>query len=298
METNNLQEQAPVMDLPEEKKPYPFVLQEHIRGKSAHLDIRFAVNNHLIGFTLDDPGRVGDPLRFSNNAEKSSENKVLAQPKARQPREWLKVNGEIEPGDIGATKDLPARFKILDKGMYEMGAQKTNFLEVYLLGNTYKGRFIFRKLQRPSDTDKAGKKPFVWFVWKPVKQGPYVLSSRAILQKWVPPKGRSALPREWENKIPSELRWWEKNWEGDKAIATIKSIRQIFLKRNILFKEKLDSQNTHKPSGKLKDIELTDQQKADIAILSKKDFSLSGIARWVGCSKGTVVYQQRKIGLR
>ncbi len=295
---SELQEQPPVMDLPEEKKPYPFVIQEHVRGKSAHMDIRFVVNNHLIGFTLDDPGRVGDPLRFSNDAEKSSANKVLAQPKSRQPKDWLKVKGEIEPGKIGAAKNLPARFTIVDKGMYEMGAQKTNFLEVWLKGNKYNGRFIFRKLPRPSDTERARKKPFVWFVWKPIKQRPYVLSNRGINDEYVPQKGRSALPKVWEDKIPNELKWWEKNWTGDRAIAAIKSIRQIFLKRNILSREKLDSQKTHKPSGKLKDIELTDQQKADIGILSKKDFSLSNIARLVGCSKGTVVYHQKKQGLR
>jgi len=227
-------EQPPVLDLPKEKKPYPFVIQEHIRGKSSHLDFRLAVNNHLIGFTLDDPGRVGDSLRFSNDPEFSTTHKVLVQAKARQPKEWLKTAGDIEPGAVGATKFLPARFKILDKGTYEMGSQKVNFLEVWLKGKKYNGRFVFRKLPRPSDTEKAGKKPFVWFTWKPIKQTPYVLSRRAINEGFVPPKGRSALPKEWEDKISSEFRWWEKNWTGSKAIKTITEIRKIFLKRDIL----------------------------------------------------------------
>ena len=135
-------EAGPVMDLPREKKPYRFVLQEHIRGKSSHLDLRLEVNSHLIGFTLDDPGRVGDPLRFKNDAEYSSAHKVLCQIKSRQPKDWLKVEGEIEPGKVGATKELPAKFKILDSGTYEMGAQKPYLLEVFLKGSTYKGRFI------------------------------------------------------------------------------------------------------------------------------------------------------------
>lgn len=229
----------PVLDLPKEKKPYRFVIQEHIRGKSSHLDIRFEVNAHLIGFTLDDPGRVGDPLRFRNDSDYSSKHKVLAQIKARQPKEWLTTKGIIEPGEVGATKFLPAKFKIPDKGMYEMGAQKPFLLEVFLKGSTYKGRFIFRKLPRREEHEKAGKKPFVWFVWKPIDQTPYVLSSRSIRKEYVPPKGRSALPKEWENKIPSVLRWWEKNWEGERALAAIKSIRQIFLKRDILTLETL-----------------------------------------------------------
>lgn len=227
------------MDLPKEKKPYRFVIQEHIRGKSSHLDIRFEVNDHLIGFTMDDPGRVGDPLRFRNNAEYSSKHKVLCQAKARQPKEWLKTEGEIGPGEAGATKFLPAKFKILDKGMYEIGVQKPYLLEVFLNGKEYKGRFIFRKLPRREEHEKAGKKPFVWFAWKPIDQNPYVLSARAIKLMWIPPKGRSSLPKVWEDKIPKELKWWEKNWTDERALAAIKSIRQIFLKRNILTLETL-----------------------------------------------------------
>jgi len=229
-----------VMDLPKEKKPYRFVIQEHIRGKSSHLDFRLEVNNHLIGFTLDDPGRVGDPLRFRNDAEYSSKHKVLCQTKARQPKEWLKVQGTIAPGEVGATKFLPAKFKIIDKGTYEMGTQKPYLLEVFLNGKIYKGRLLFGKLPRRAGwEEKAGKKPFVWFAWKPIDQTPYVLSSRSIKKEFVPPKGRSALSSEWENKIPSELRWWEKNWTGERALNVIKSIRKLFLKRNILSLDKL-----------------------------------------------------------
>ena len=232
-------QQPTVLDLPKEKKPYKFVIQEHIRGKSSHLDIRFEVDSHLIGFTLDDPGRTGDPLRFSNDAEKSSKNKVLAQIKSRQPKEWLKIKGEIDPGEVGATKFLPAKFKILDSGTYEMGTQKSYMFEVFLNGKTYKGRFIFRKLPKPSDSEKAGKTPFVWFAWKPIEQSPYVLSSRSINQNWIPPKGKSAMNSEWEAKIPSDLKWWEKNWEGAKATAALSEIRKMLLKRNVLELEKM-----------------------------------------------------------
>ncbi len=233
--------QSPVMDLPLEKKPYRFVIQEHIRGKSSHLDFRLEVNSHLIGFTMDDPGRVGDPLRFKNDAEYSSAHKVLCQLKSRQPKEWLKTEGEIEPGEVGATKNLPAKFRIIDKGTYEMGAQKPYLLEVFLKGYTYKGRFLFRKLPTKEEwKDKAGKSPFVWFAWKPIKQTPYVLSSRSIKLGWVPKKGRSAMSSEWEGKIPEELKWWKKNWEGARALASIKEIRKLLLKRNILTLERLD----------------------------------------------------------
>ena len=236
----NKEEKSPIMDLPKEKKPNRFVIQEHIRGKSSHLDFRLEVNSHLIGFTLDDPGRAGDTLRFKNDAEYSSTNKILCQLKSRQPKEWLKLEGEIEPGKIGATKNLPAKFKILDSGTYEMGAQKPYMMEVFLSGKSYKGKFLFKKLHTKEELkDQAGKQPFTWFAWKSVDQAPYVLSEEAIEQSWTPPKGRSAMNLEWENKIPEELKWWRKNWEGAKAIASIKEVRKILLKRNILNLERL-----------------------------------------------------------
>lgn len=234
------EQKTPIMDLPAEKKPYKFVIQEHIRGKSSHLDLRLEVNDHLIGFTLDDPGRVGFPLRFRNDAEYSSKHKVLCQFKARQPKEWLTVKGEIAPGKVGATKHLPAKFKLIDSGTYEMGAQKPYMLEVFLDGKIYKGRFIFRKLPRREEwKEKAGKKPFVWFAWKPIDQAPYILSSRAIKLGWTPPKGRSAMPKEWEDKIPAALKWWEKNWTGSEALSALKDIRKQLLKRNVLTLDKL-----------------------------------------------------------
>ncbi len=238
--TIDLKQESPVMDLPKEKRPYRFVIQEHQRGRSSHLDFRLEMDNHLIGFTLDDPGKVGVPLRFRNDEEYSSKNKILSQLKNRQPNEWLSIKGLINPGEAGAAKNIPTRFKLLDKGTYELGTQKLHLLEVFLKGSRYKGRFLFEKLPRREELkEKAGKKALAWFVRKPIVQVPYVLSSRAIKLNWVPPKGRSALPSEWEEKIPKELRWWEKNWEGRRATASIESIRQIFLKRNILTLERL-----------------------------------------------------------
>ncbi len=225
---------TPVMDLPKEKKQNPFVLQEHIRGNTAHRDIRFSVNNHLIGFTLDDPGKVGDPVRFTNEP---TEEKTLAQLKERQPMELLKLSGEIAPGDAGAPRLLPVKFKIIDSGLYEMGAQKPDFLEVFLEGKEYKGRYVFEKL--PIQKERAGNKSSEWFAWKPLDQNPYVLSEGSVQEKFTPAMGRSALSKVWETRIPAELKWWEKNWTEDRALSAIKTIRQIFLKRNVLTLEQM-----------------------------------------------------------
>ena len=192
-----------------------FVLQEHSRGQSSHIDLRLEEGDHLIGFTLDDPGRVGNKTRLSNNSEKSSKNKILAHLKNIQPKEFLELKGNL-------TEDETSKLRTLDKGTFKTGVVKDNLLELFLQGNKYNGRFVVSKLKED------------WFFWKPIKQTPSVLSSESIEKGFVPPQGKSALPKEWEDMIPATLRWWEKNWTGTRALITLKEIRKSLLKRKVL----------------------------------------------------------------
>lgn len=232
----------PLMDLPEGKGPFKFIMQWHYRGRSIHTDFRLEVDDHLIGMTLDDPGGVGKKQRLSNDPKYSTYHKILSQVKARQPKEWMTIKGEIPPGSVGATRYLPAKFVVIDQGTYDMGTQKPYMMEVFLYGKKYQGRFIARKLPRSGGWERAGKEALVWFFWKPMDQNPYLLSSRGIYKQFVPPKGYSALPKEFQEKVPQELRWWEKNLTGEKALSMIKEIRKLFLKRKWLTAELQASQ--------------------------------------------------------
>ena len=259
-----------------------FVLHHHHRGKNIHSDLRLEKENHLIGLTLDDPGSVYEKAKFSNDAKYSSENKILTQMNKIQPREWLNVEGEIPPGENGAGRDEPSKFEIIDSGIYEMGAQTHNLFEFFLKGNKFNGRFISMQLLRQNEK--------VWFTWKPLDQNPYVLSKKNMDEKFVPPKSVSALSREWKDKIPQEIRWYEKGFEGEKAIGMIREIRELFIRRHAFFSEE---------NGIKGGQNLSDHQIKMISILSKKsDFSIGNIAKEVGCSKSTVNYNLRKLGLK
>jgi len=358
-----------------------FVLHEHTRGDNSHLDIRFEIENGLMGFTLD-----SDSLKLSNDASES--NKILAAIKPIQPKEWLTVSGEIEPGNAGASKQNPTRFKILDTGAYELGVREEDILEVFMHGKRFDGRFLFEKLSLEKENNLKDKK--AWFMWKPINQIPYVLGRKEFNVD------HSALSAEWQEKIPAELKWWGKNWNKERIKNAIETARLIFQKRNMLtnnlhfslhekttekikryvlrlsngiyyeldsnpldkkaeingikktfsdignsMNEKnnlldkgiiddIDSKSSfmrlkftgtklrgiweakknndfwmfsaaslQKPTPKIKNVELTEQQKAMILYRSKENnLSLSGIADEVGCSKASVIYHQRKMGLR
>lgn len=265
-----------------------YVIQEHWRGSSVHADVRFEMNDHLIGFTLadgeedifkdlvgkhwklekkqgrrilywddeifyelDKAGKIlkqpsaalknkvyafykklgdvkeGWKIDWSTGEEKTrpapkggegQREKIWAGFKARQPKAWLKAEGVTPPRAIepvpGGTQVYPGVFVKIDSGTFEAGAQKPYFKE-FFLGGKIKGRIIFRLVAGLKET----KKKLNWLYWKPDDQLPYVLGSRAVKEHWFPDSG-SALPSEWEQRIPKEFKFWlKKGRERIKARA-------------------------------------------------------------------------------
>jgi hypothetical protein len=133
--------------------------------------------------------------------------KIFCVKKKSEPFEWLDVVGVTKPREIepepGGTRFWPGIFVPIDSGTYYPGAIKPAFCEYFLHGKKWKGRFVFRLVSGLSDTKHLAD----WLFWKPDDQTPYVLSSRAVRDNWLPEKG-SAMPPEWESKIPSELQFW------------------------------------------------------------------------------------------
>jgi len=242
-----------------------FVFQNHYRGKSVHGDLRFERNGHLEGYTLMHQVKkeIPNPVMSVEDAKKEDlddsnfkinlktgelkQDKIEIATKSQQPKVWLTMKGitkSAEPGDPhskpepGATKKYPGVFTIIDSGTYEEGARKSQYFEYFMHGKVFKGRYIVRILSR--EKIAKGEKvrtPFIWFFWKAKDENPYVLSSRSIAKAYVPERGKSALPSVWEKKIPKNLKWWERNLSGEKALEMIKEIRKLFLKKSELASE-------------------------------------------------------------
>jgi len=131
--------------------------------------------------------------------------KIWATRKQDEPLEWLYVEGVYPPREIepvpGGTRFWPGVFVLVDKGTVEYGTQKSYFKEFFFNGKVLKGRYVFRLVNRNGRLQ--------WLFWKTDDEIPYVVSKRAVETGWMPPLGESALPSEWERKVPKELRWWE-----------------------------------------------------------------------------------------
>ncbi|RLF28108.1 MAG: hypothetical protein DRN14_04615 [Thermoplasmata archaeon] len=204
-------------------QPHQYVMQHHYRGRSVHVDFRVKIGGRLYGWTLNDQ-RMGSikeevtSLKQAKELEKNWEriskltnkpfeyweNRILVEPKAPEPLEWLDVEGVVPPGEVGATKIYPGVFSIIDKGRLYFGAVKPYYIEMFLQGKRFTGRWVIRKIPNPWGEHPA----FVWFIMKPKDQMPYVLSKRAVTKKWMPPRGISALPPEIRRQIPREYRYW------------------------------------------------------------------------------------------
>lgn len=131
--------------------------------------------------------------------------KIWATKKQDEPLEWLDVEGVYPPREIepvpGGTRFWPGVFVRVDSGTVEYGAQKSYFKEYFFDGKVLKGRYVLRLVNRNGE--------LIWLFWKTDDETPYVISKRAVETGWIPPLGESALPEEWEKKVPKVLRWWE-----------------------------------------------------------------------------------------
>ncbi|MHA1248756.1 MAG: ATP-dependent DNA ligase [Candidatus Helarchaeota archaeon] len=167
----------PYMRLPDEDKRCKYVAQHHFRGRTCHTDPRFELvkNEVLIKFTLADliKDTIKEPVLTLEQAKKidaESEKyfkinwqtgewkkrkrdsklvnvEIAAVKAAPEPFEWLEFEGVVPPGKVGATKNYPGVFHIIDRGYVEYGAQKPWFHEYFLDGKVMNYRLVFRRIK-------------------------------------------------------------------------------------------------------------------------------------------------------
>ncbi|MHC1572275.1 MAG: hypothetical protein ACXQTL_05960 [Methanosarcinales archaeon] len=176
-------------------KKVRYVIQAHFRGKTLHLDFRLEVNDHLVGWTLMAPTaespeqpvttmeQARDFLRRAtwkfNDEPGMKGYKVRAETKSMIPKAWLDVEGVKPPGSVGATKNFPGVFVIVDKGYWLPGVLKPYFFEYFLYGRKFHGRFVVRTLSFPRQKGKpVSGKELIYLCWKPEDQKPYVMTAR------------------------------------------------------------------------------------------------------------------------
>jgi len=158
--------------------------------------------------------------------------KIFCVQKTREPYEWLSMEGVTKPREIepepGGTRFFPGIFVEVDSGTYYPGAQKPYFKEYFLNGKRWKGRVVFRLVAGLKGTKAVAN----WLYWKPDDQTPYVLSARAVRDNWLPAEG-SAMPPEWEAKLPQELHFWKAS-DRKKQLELRKLAREYLKKKQIL----------------------------------------------------------------
>lgn len=162
-------------------------------------------------------------------------NKALCQTKAPEPHEWIKVRGKVGPGETGATAELPGFFCGIDHGTVEFLAQKSYMHEYYFHGEVFNGKYIFRLLARTKKWQKTGRKRQVWMLWRTKNNDlPYVLKKRAVDQGWMPPPGKSALPKHIRDQIPKGYEYWKA--KGSKAKQLRDKLSSAIRKKEVTIK--------------------------------------------------------------
>ena len=174
---------------------------------------------------------TGEELKRKGSVRDEVE-KIFCVQKTREPYEWLSVEGVTKPREVepepGGTRFFPGIFVEVDSGTYYPGAQKPYFKEYFLDGKKWKGRVVFRLVAGLQGTKAVAN----WLYWKPDDQTPYVLSARAVRDNWLPSEG-SAMPPEWEAKLPEELHFWKAS-DRKKKLELRKLAREYLIKKEVL----------------------------------------------------------------
>ena len=225
----------PMLDWPEKTGKRDAVVQIHTRGASAHFDLRFKVNNHLVGWTafaqvageVDDIETVSQARQLYSGYSPDKGNRylkpVLAPAKLqvggklRQPVDWLDVEGEVlGEGEIGATAREKGVIVAVARPKVEWGLQLPHFHEYFLSGDqVWKGPLYVRFLVGRGDPgggqateDSPADRPF-WTMWLSRSALPSVLDSRAVKKGHMPPLGQSAMPATLMEVTPPEFHFWK-----------------------------------------------------------------------------------------
>jgi len=253
-------------DYPSKDCSRKFVFQRHKIGKSQHGDIRlekceFLEGLSIVGFSQDQPispqvllQSKGKGFRAETKCIQEHCNEWMydieeredgfysipinkeelsfrnIEELARQPKVWLKVKGEIKPGQVGGGVEAPGHFEILDLGTYWEGAIKPWFKEFFLKGRTLTNyvRVIVRAV-KVRKIDPKTKQPIegqferMWRFMIPKDQTAYAIGNRARKEGWKPPAGIIPVPpnqRKGE-QYESWLKWIKGKEEKQLQAKTI-----------------------------------------------------------------------------
>jgi len=255
-EMRDLEKQGdPLLDTPKKGKR-PAVFQLHFRGRSVHGDFRILIDDYLIGWTLSlqKEGAIKEPVlsvtegkHIAAGYDVAEGNPYLkpflapdgiyAEPKsARQPRAWLDVADETsDPGSVGATRNFPAVFVLMEHPKVEFGRQSPHFHEYFVSGSKYmNGVVMFRQLVSQGEQEggtRAGEAFWKMFLSK--NYLPSVLNRRTVEKGDMPPDGISWLPELLERDVPQEYRYWEKKGADAKKIRDALVDARIFTEDSV-----------------------------------------------------------------
>ena len=166
------------MQYPVEGSNLKYVMQEHFRGMTAHIDFRVETKpgGNLIGYTImnqvedaidkpvltmkqgedylkDDKNWKYNPLtgNFQQRETEQGVRKASIQTalKGIEPSLWLSVEGVTPKGSVGATKNYPGVFIIAAQGKVEYGFREPYFQEYFVHNKDWPDggtRLVFRLL--------------------------------------------------------------------------------------------------------------------------------------------------------
>ena len=241
---------------PSEDKKWLGMIQFDSRKKNVGIDFRWQVSDSTIAaFTVFVPKGLSKVPENPADAKKILMKEILPMVKENIADPSKKFNCQPKK-NISATKDVfekmigygpgydKKRFMwTVDNFEVEHGCKKLDYVELFCENDFISGRIVFVKIPNKAEWKKTPEGDYTWMMFKTKTETPYVLSTRAVDKKWIPPYGASALPRNLRSKIPERFQYWKKKDEKmrlelrDELVEEIK--KKLLLKLDAIKKGKI-----------------------------------------------------------
>ena len=246
------------MKSPSEDKKWLGMIQFDSRKKNVGIDFRWQVSDSTIAaFTVFVPRGLPKIPQDPADAQKILTKEILPLVKETMADPLKKFNCQPK-NNINATKDVfdeivgygpgydRKRFMwTVDSFQVEHGCKKPHYIELFCKNDWINGRIVFVKIPNKAEWERTPQgEEYTWMFFKTKTDTPYVLSTRAVKKKFVPPHKVSALPRRIRDKIPEKYKYWEQTDKKkrleirDKLVNEIK--KKLLVKLDAIKKAKIE----------------------------------------------------------
>lgn len=196
-----------------ENRYYKFVLKDVYRGHSRYIQFSYPVDDITQHIILEP--KKDCVLKVVVDSQEIAED---ISNRIEWASEWIVGSADSKNLDVtlfetknGQKTDIGSAEVVVDTGFVEFGALEPDIKEYYISGSKFKGTLVLENVESKDLASGSNERKMICSFYPiPDSPIPYVLSQKAVNEKWLPEDPtRSGLPRRIRKHVPIRHRYWK-----------------------------------------------------------------------------------------